>query len=109
MDLGALFQIERVAIWNRTDCCADRLSGFVVFVSDTPFAAASVQGRAIQPGVGRYAVEGVAGRPTVVAVGRAARYVRVQLTGTNYLSLAEVEVIGIASALTASLDAAAGQ
>jgi hypothetical protein len=34
----------------------------------------------------------VAGSPTAVTIGRTGRYVRVQLSGTNYLSLAEVQV-----------------
>ncbi len=36
----------------------------------------------------------VAGRPTAVPVGVLGRYVRIQLAGANYLSLAEVQVFG---------------
>src|SRR4030095_6786568 len=51
-----------------------------------------------QSGVFAYYVPGQAGSPTTLSIGRTARYVRVQLTGTNYLSLAEVEVFGEPSA-----------
>jgi RHS repeat-associated protein len=41
-----------------------------------------------------YNTPGQCGTPTTVSVGRTGRYVRVQLMGTNYLHLAEVQVIG---------------
>jgi Collagen triple helix repeat (20 copies) len=38
VDLGVVGQqIASVSIWNRTDCCQNRLSDFWVFVSDVPF------------------------------------------------------------------------
>ena len=37
VDLGEIRDIQTINIWNRTDCCAERLSDFYVFVSDTPF------------------------------------------------------------------------
>ncbi len=96
VDLGASVPIGSIVIWNRTDCCPDRLSDYWVFVSDTPFAASdtpvtlqkrprtwsSHQTGAPQPST-RIAVSNVTGR-----------YIRVQLSGTNYLSLAEVQVFG---------------
>jgi hypothetical protein len=94
VDLGASPRIDRVAVWNRTDCCAERLSKFYVLVSDAPFSSSSLQTVLGQAGVSRYYVEGVAARPTVIPIARPGRYVRVQLAGTNYLSIAEVEVIG---------------
>jgi hypothetical protein len=39
LDLGFPEQISLIKIWNRTDCCGDRLSNFYVFVSDHPFAS----------------------------------------------------------------------
>jgi RHS repeat-associated protein len=41
-----------------------------------------------------YNTPGQCGTPTTINVGRTGRYVRVQLMGTNYLHLAEVQVIG---------------
>src|SRR5436309_2544435 len=39
VDLGSSYLVSSVAIWNRMDCCSDRLSDYWVFVSDTPFGA----------------------------------------------------------------------
>jgi hypothetical protein len=38
VDLGSSATIDAVEIWNRTDCCSERLKDYWVFVSDTPFA-----------------------------------------------------------------------
>jgi hypothetical protein len=71
------------------------LNDYWVFVSDTPFlptdTPATLQGRA-----GTFSShQTVAPNPsTVIAATAQGRYVRVQLTGTNYLSLAEVQVFG---------------
>jgi uncharacterized repeat protein (TIGR01451 family) len=95
VDLGASSTVSSVVIWNRTDCCGTRLGDYWVFVSDTPFlatdTAATLQSRA-----GTFAShQTTAPNPsTVIAAGVQGRYVRVQLTGANYLSLAEVQVFG---------------
>lgn len=34
VDLGDVHQIERVVIWNRTDCCDERLQGFTIQLLD---------------------------------------------------------------------------
>ena len=95
VDLGASATVSSITIWNRTDCCATRLGDYWVFVSNTPFLSSdtpsSLQGRA-----GTFASHQTAAPnpSTSIAVGVQGRYVRVQLTGTNYLSLAEVQVFG---------------
>jgi hypothetical protein len=94
VDLGAVYPIQSVRIWNRTDCCAERLSRFYVFVSDTPPPAGNVQASQNHPGVGSFFFDRTAGRTTDIPVNRNGRYVRVQLTGADYLQLAEVEVFG---------------
>ncbi len=87
VDLGRLAQIDSIAVWNRSDCCQDRLTGFHVLVSRSPDA---------QPGSAGFArfEIGTAGRPTEIPVDAIGRYVRIQLQGTGVLSLAEVEVLG---------------
>ena len=96
VDLGASAIVSSIVVWNRTDCCGDRLSDYWVFVSDTPFGPAdtpaTLQGRAgtwsshqtVQPNPSA----------AITITGAQGRYVRVQLSGTNYLSLAEVQVLG---------------
>jgi hypothetical protein len=95
VDLGASASVNSIVIWNRTDCCASRLNDYWVFVSDTPFLAtdtpATLQNRA---GTFSSHQTTVPNPSTTIVAGAQGRYVRVQLTGTNYLSLAEVQVIG---------------
>jgi hypothetical protein len=93
VDLGSVQHIGSVQVWNRTDCCDDRLSNFYVFVSDTPFTATDVAGTLAQANVFNHLTTGTAGTPTTVAVNRTGRYVRVQLRGTESLSLAEVRIL----------------
>jgi hypothetical protein len=95
VDLGASTSVSSIVVWNRTDCCSTRLSDFWVFVSDTPFLAsdtpATLQNR---PGTFSSHQTAAPNPSTSIAAGAQGRYVRVQLTGANYLSLAEVQVFG---------------
>ncbi len=95
VDLGASMTIGSIAIWNRTDCCEARLSDYWVFVSDTPFSSADTPAT-LQFRAGTWGShQTTAPSPSAtIAVGAQGRYVRVQLTGTTYLSLAEVQVFG---------------
>ncbi len=91
VDLGNVQPIQSLTLWNRTDCCGDRLSNFYVLVSDHPFVSTDLNTARNQAGVSSYYIASV-GTNTSVTVNRTGRYVRVQLVGTNYLSLAEVQV-----------------
>ncbi|WP_409342897.1 polysaccharide lyase family 8 super-sandwich domain-containing protein [Paenibacillus sp. MBLB4367] len=93
VDLGSSQPIDEIGIWNRTDCCSNRLSDYYVFVSNEPFAGASLAETLEQPGVWAAHRTETAGRTTIVPVGQSGRYVRIQLRGTNALSLAEVQVV----------------
>ena len=101
VDLGASATINSVVVWNRTDCCATRLTDFWVFVSNTPFlptdTPTTLQELARGPSA---AIRPSAPNPstTIAFNGVQGRYVRVQLTGTDYLSLAEVQVFGTGGA-----------
>ena len=81
VDLGVSNNIGQVVLFNRSDCCSERLSDFDILVSDDGFTwstAASYFGQA--PGQVAF---------TMHTTGR---FVRVQLRGANYLSLAEVQI-----------------
>ena len=65
-----------------------------MLVSDQPFVSTNLTTTLNQAGVSAYYTPGAAGPMMAVNVGRTGRYVRVQLAGTNFLSLAEVEVSG---------------
>ncbi|MEV4312118.1 GDSL-type esterase/lipase family protein [Actinocrispum sp. NPDC049592] len=95
VDLGASSQLQTINVWNRTDCCADRLNDFWVFVSATPFdTSLAPAGQAKKNGVWSAHMTGAAPVVTTVQPNVSGRYVMVQLNGRNYLSLAEVEVFG---------------
>ena len=96
VDLGSTYDISEVRLWNRTDCCAERLQNAYVFVSPVPFTSADPEVTKGQPGVKTYFVSGVAGSPTIASFSQArGRFVRVQLRGTDFLALAEVQVWGM--------------
>jgi alpha-L-fucosidase 2 len=82
VDLGASKFVTSVDVFNRTDCCADRLSNFYVMTS--------TDGSTWTANYNYFN----AGNPSSFLVNSQARYVKIQLAGTNYLSLAEVYVWG---------------
>jgi F5/8 type C domain len=94
VDLGNSQNLDAIRLWNRTDCCGDRLSNFYVLVSDQPFASTNLTATINQAGVSAYYTPGQAGVSHTINIGRTGRYVRVQLAGTNFLSLAEVQIFG---------------
>jgi hypothetical protein len=80
VDLGVLTRVTWVEIYNRTDCCADRLTNFNVSISANGSSWSTIN------------TPGTAGPQTNIVFNGSARYVKVQLLGTNNLSLAEVKV-----------------
>ena len=94
VDLGGQKNIREIRIWNRTDCCPERLSNFYVMVSPVPFASGSLSSSLNDYNVWKHNFKGAAGRETIIPVSAKGRYVRIQLAGQNWLSLAEVEVFG---------------
>ena len=82
VDLEKNANIDQVRIYNRTDCCGERLADFFIEVSDDGL---NWQIAYHQPDmVGMYKNVSIGGIP--------ARYLRVRLNNPNYLSLAEVQV-----------------
>ncbi len=89
VDLGTTATLDSLSLWNRTDCCSDRLSNFHVGVLAGD-GTTEVWGQ-------DYFTAGGWPSPTLniaLPAGVRGRYVRVQLNGTNPLSLAEVQVNG---------------
>ncbi len=96
VDLGSVNSISGVRLWNRTDCCADRLANFNLLVSDNAMVGRSLSDLMADPNVKRMANVGIAGKTALMQINAVGRFVRVQLAGTNFLSLAEVEIAGAA-------------
>jgi hypothetical protein len=99
VDLGTSAAISSIAIYNRTDCCATRLSDYWIFISDTPFQATDTPAT-LQSRAGTLALhQTTTPNPSVtIPLTAQGRYVRIQLSGTNVLSLAEVQVFGVMTA-----------
>src|SRR5207253_7738854 len=81
------------------DCCSTRLSNFYVFVSNKPFTSNDPTVTQGQAGVSSFFVTSLSGPSVTITVNQMGQYVRVQLTTTNYLSLAEVRVMGTAGSV----------
>ncbi len=89
VDLGSKKNINEIIIYNRIDCCANRLSNYQVSISDKADFSTHTYQQDFH----------VAPNPKtnikLDAPGKQGRYVRIQLLDKNYLSLAEVQVIGV--------------
>lgn len=98
VDLGKAVQFNTITIFNRTDCCGERLTNFWVFKSQTPFnTALTPQQQATQPGVDWYHYTGTTPQDIYTWTDEhtqdpANRYVLIQLENTDPLSLAEVRI-----------------
>ncbi len=93
VDLGSSQNIGSIAVWNRTDAGADRLTNFHVLVSNNAALLAAGNLASAQALADHdFFVPGQGGSPTTILVNFTERYVRVQLAGSNYLQLAEVQV-----------------
>ena len=94
VDLGQVFDLDHVTLWNRTDCCGERLNQFHVFVSEVPFEVRDIANTTTQTGVVDIYHHAVAGRRTDIPIGATGRYLRVQLGYQDaVLQLAEVEIM----------------
>ena len=94
VDLGSSYTLQTIRIWNRTDCCSTRLSNYYVLVSNSPFASTSLDAARSQSGVVSYYISGESGAFREIPLSGSGRYVRIQLSSTGYMSLAEVEIGG---------------
>ena len=91
VDLGAVYKVNKIRIYNRSDCCSARILGANVIMSDQP----------IPKGDGRKAkskkvipLKRTQPVYTLKAGDIPVRYVRVQLPKRGVLSMAEIEVLG---------------
>jgi len=92
LDLENSVNIGLIRIYNRTNCCPDRLSDFYVFVSDKDMSNLGFSELQSDPAVDNVFFSGRASDIEDFSSIGNGRFVKIQLAGTNYLSLAEVEV-----------------
>jgi hypothetical protein len=97
VDLGDEHSLTAIEIWNRTDCCADRLTDFLVILSPYPITIQKPWDWPQQPDAFALYFQSPFGRFTNVKLPRyyrQFRYARVQMAHSDWLHLAEVRVIG---------------
>lgn len=88
VDLGAEYDITKIEIWNRTDCCKERLNNYNVLIKKgVSDAGVKFNGSTITYQSGENSKRTVTGN-------KKGRYVRIQKEDKNFLSLAEVRVYG---------------
>ncbi|VVH65590.1 Ferric siderophore transport system, periplasmic binding protein TonB [uncultured Gammaproteobacteria bacterium] len=88
VDLGGAKLIQQIRIFNRTDCCKDRLTNYQVSVSNNAdFTTTTYQQDFHTYPNSRQVID--LRLPRIQG-----SYVKIQLLGNNYLSLAEVQVLG---------------
>lgn len=87
VDLNDVYEVDRVVIWNRTDCCGERLTNFEVLALDGAFGV--VYSEILYSGEGEFAPESF---EVVFPAGTNARWISIQPFEEGILSLAEVEV-----------------
>jgi hypothetical protein len=97
VDLGDVYPVDQINIYGRTDCCTSQTGNFYLQTSDVPFASNTLSTNIAQSGVSSYGIPGQAGSLLSFGVRRTARYVRVQLAGTDNLTIPEVEVFAPSS------------
>jgi YVTN family beta-propeller protein len=94
IDLNSIYQVETLRLWSRTDCCAEHLQNLYVLVSSEPFESTDLAATRAQAGVGEYYIGAPVNGILEVAIGRTARYIRLQKEGVGNLALAEFQVFG---------------
>ena len=98
LDLGQLSEIESIRIYNRTDGSQVRLKDFYVLVSSSPFSSGATLANHLSNGaITQEFFAGSAGALELIPMEVSGRYVRIQLSGTGILHMAEVEVQGCPS------------
>jgi hypothetical protein len=88
VDLGGLFDLDQIVLWNRTDCCSDRLNNFSVSVLDSSHTTVWTNDF--------FTGSGYPDPSLIIALpdNLLGQVVQVRLNTVNYLSLAEVQVFG---------------
>lgn len=93
IDLGAVESLSHINLFNRTDCCSERLSDFHIFVSDNSIDFDTIDEGLNEAGVTSFYVGPTVDGSTTIDINQTGRYVRVQLAASELaLSLAEVEI-----------------
>ena len=87
VDLGETYDVDQINVFNRINCCNERLNGTTVYVGDVN-SSDPADYTAVGTLTGSTAVQ------TLAELNTTGRYVMVRIAGQGTLSLAEVQVFG---------------
>ena len=95
VDLGSVATLSEILIYNRTDCCQSRLRDFVILLSEEAFPSDNSLNELLDlPSIHTLFYQGSTQDLYRFPTELTARYVRIQLRGSNSLHMAEVQVMG---------------
>ncbi len=92
VDLGSIYDISEIKIYNRTDACSDRLSNYWVFVSKTPMMTNNLDVLRKDSSIFKLKLTNFPNPTISIPVNAKGKYIQIQIEGKQYLSLAEVEI-----------------
>lgn len=93
VDLGEMMAIDKIEIWNRTNCCQKNSSNLYIFISEGDPTGKSLDELLSDPSVQRGYLAGTLLDHHVKPLKGMGRYVRIQSTLPTELGLAEVAVL----------------
>ncbi len=91
VDLGATYTVDDVILYNRTDCCAQRLEHYNVLAYDPPNSLPGDNGWVI---VANHSNDTSLITTLDIPMQVATRYIMIAKTDADYLHMAEVQVMG---------------
>ncbi len=98
IDLGSSQLIDEIQIWNRTDCCSERLSNAYVMVSNTPFPSNTNLSESLSNSTFTTQLGNTTGQiQIIIPAGITGRYIRLQMAGNmsgRYINIGELQVFG---------------
>ena len=104
LELKGMAMVEEVKIYNRSNCCMDRLRDFYVFASEYPIDGnLSIGKLTSHPDIAHQYFPGKAGKTaSFYFEGIKAKYILVKLANHGELHMSEVEVIGCTTGSTSN-------
>tara|TARA_R110002051_G_scaffold100879_4_gene171396 strand:- start:40454 stop:43570 length:3117 start_codon:yes stop_codon:yes gene_type:complete len=98
IDLGSSQLIDDIQIWNRTDCCSDRLSNAYIMLSNTPFPTNTDLSQSLSNATFTRQLGNTTGQIQIsIPAGVTGRYIRLQMAGPGsgrYINIGELQVFG---------------
>ena len=91
LDLESASVINKIVIWNRSKNLYE-LDGVNILVSATPFSSTDLTTALAQPGVWSTSISSAELKNTITVPSKFGRYIRLQMPGSGYVRIAELEV-----------------